>query len=132
MRIVCPSCEAAYDVPEDRLAPGRAVRCARCGKDWLPAGAAPEPAPPPPPPPPPPPAPPPPPSAPIPILGPPERLLPPEPLPTPRSPNRALAAAWVLTAVAVLGMLVGAVVFRADLMRAFPPSERLYRVLGLA
>lgn len=36
MRIVCPGCEAAYEVPEAMLSPGRAVRCARCGRDWVP------------------------------------------------------------------------------------------------
>lgn len=36
MRIVCPGCEAAYEVPEAMLSPGRTVRCARCGRDWLP------------------------------------------------------------------------------------------------
>jgi predicted Zn finger-like uncharacterized protein len=36
MRIVCPGCEAAYEVPEAMLSPGRTVRCARCGRDWVP------------------------------------------------------------------------------------------------
>ena len=39
MRIECPSCAARYEVPETRLAPGRAVRCARCGSDWVPLQA---------------------------------------------------------------------------------------------
>jgi len=36
MRIACPSCAANYDVPDARLKPGKSVRCARCGSDWLP------------------------------------------------------------------------------------------------
>ena len=39
VRIVCPSCAAAYDVPETALAPGRAVRCGRCGTQWAPMPA---------------------------------------------------------------------------------------------
>ncbi len=48
MRIVCPNCAAAYDVPDQVLAgPPRAFRCARCAREWtpnaqpLPAGDAP-------------------------------------------------------------------------------------------
>ncbi len=59
MKIVCPACEAAYDVPPSVVASPRRMRCARCGQDWIPtaaepdapAAAAPEPAPPPEPPP---------------------------------------------------------------------------------
>ncbi|MFC0410768.1 zinc-ribbon domain-containing protein [Roseomonas elaeocarpi] len=50
MRIICPRCEAAYEVPEmmlsSGLSAGRTVRCARCGARWAPlpppAGARPE------------------------------------------------------------------------------------------
>lgn len=49
MRIVCPSCEAEYDVPDTLLANGpRKVRCARCAREWEPF-APPPPLPPPPP-----------------------------------------------------------------------------------
>lgn len=45
MRIVCPACDAAYDVPDAMLAGGpRVVRCAKCGREWTPSaipGAAP-------------------------------------------------------------------------------------------
>ena len=58
MRIVCPNCHAAYEVPESLVTGGKAVRCARCGTEWTPAAeappppeAAPRPAPPEPPPP---------------------------------------------------------------------------------
>jgi len=58
MKIVCPSCAATYEVPESAVASKRAVRCARCGGDWIPGAAdrteppplAEVPAPPPPPP----------------------------------------------------------------------------------
>ena len=36
MRISCPECNAAYDVPATQLAPGRPARCARCGAVWAP------------------------------------------------------------------------------------------------
>ncbi len=36
MRIDCPSCGAAYQVPDAVLAARRVVRCARCAKDWTP------------------------------------------------------------------------------------------------
>lgn len=36
MRIACPDCNAAYDVPPAQLAPGRLTRCARCGAVWAP------------------------------------------------------------------------------------------------
>ena len=47
MRIVCPSCRAAYEVPESLVAGGNAVRCAKCGRQWAPRppAAAPEPPP---------------------------------------------------------------------------------------
>lgn len=38
MRIECPECAAQYEVPAERLTPGRSVRCARCGRDWVPVG----------------------------------------------------------------------------------------------
>jgi predicted Zn finger-like uncharacterized protein len=42
MLIVCPSCDASYDVPDSRMRPGRRVRCVQCHAEWvpLPAGAA--------------------------------------------------------------------------------------------
>lgn len=44
MRIVCPACSAAYEVPDALLGSPRPVRCARCWHEWLPQPAA-EPAP---------------------------------------------------------------------------------------
>ncbi|HST73964.1 MAG TPA: zinc-ribbon domain-containing protein [Acetobacteraceae bacterium] len=40
MRIVCPACSAAYEVPAALLGTPRPVRCARCGSEWLPEAAA--------------------------------------------------------------------------------------------
>lgn len=40
MRITCPDCDAAYDLPDHKLVPGRRVRCARCGQDWVPVSTA--------------------------------------------------------------------------------------------
>ena len=36
MRIECPACAAAYDVPDTLLKPGRPVRCVRCNALWQP------------------------------------------------------------------------------------------------
>ncbi len=50
MRIACPACAAAYEVPDRLLAgPARTLRCSRCGADFaLPRATAPEPVAPPP------------------------------------------------------------------------------------
>jgi predicted Zn finger-like uncharacterized protein len=39
MRIVCPSCSAAYDVPDSLVTAGRVVRCTRCDGEWTPVEA---------------------------------------------------------------------------------------------
>ena len=36
MRLTCPDCAVVYEVPTDRLRPGRRIRCARCGTTWAP------------------------------------------------------------------------------------------------
>jgi predicted Zn finger-like uncharacterized protein len=36
MRLECPACAAAYDVPDTLLKPGRPVRCVRCNALWQP------------------------------------------------------------------------------------------------
>jgi predicted Zn finger-like uncharacterized protein len=51
MRLVCPNCEAKYEVPEDAIPDiGRDVQCANCGHSWFqmrprPASAVADPAP---------------------------------------------------------------------------------------
>ena len=134
MRIECPACAATYEVPEDRLAPGRLVRCARCGSDWMPLPPAPVP----------------------------EPALAPEPaaeaepeVPSPRLapspavvplPARALerlkaprlrlhlsalSIAWALSVIVLLAAMWGAYAGRDAIMRAWPPSVRAYAALGL-
>jgi predicted Zn finger-like uncharacterized protein len=39
MRIVCPSCSVAYDVPDSLITAGRTVRCAHCSGEWTPVPA---------------------------------------------------------------------------------------------
>ena len=137
MRITCPACASVYDVPDSRIVPGRAVRCARCGTDWVPQVEAvlvldPVPAvaldvtpvaeriveePP----------------APVPIAAevPVETPAAPVSPPPRRSRRGVLAVAWVAS-FAVLGAAGASVVhWRAGIMQAWPPSERLYAVLGL-
>ncbi len=127
MKIVCPSCSAAYEVPRDRLAPGRIVRCARCSADWVPVAlpvAAPVPV------------------APVPMPAPPtvraaepaQAFTPPightEPAPPARR-RAAVSLAWLLT-FAVLGAAGwAAYTYRPDIVRIWPPSERAYLALGL-
>lgn len=155
MRIVCPSCAAVFDVPKVRLAPGQAVRCARCSTDWTPL-ALPEPA------------------SDTPAAEPPEppgiAVEPPKPepagahaaapmanqptsgpsvqrhatqghLPSIRSvldrlnlttaTEAALIAAWAVSIALVVGMAWAAVAWRGEVMHAWPPSERIYAALGL-
>jgi predicted Zn finger-like uncharacterized protein len=153
MRIVCPACQAAYEVPDKLLTGGaRRVRCARCGGDWVPEPVA----------------------APMAQLAPPVEPEPPdveeapppalpvkaaEPEPEPDLPVRMpvapagkrveeklapeppVRAARGMTVVAGLAWaaslaLLGAgawagIAFRADVMAAWAPSRRLYVLLGL-
>ncbi len=143
MRIVCPNCQATYEVPDSLLAGGKAVRCARCGTEWAPLSPAAAPPPP----------------------VPPER---PEPPPTvaptdhprveprlsgyrPRNvdsaddarlpprddeidlaPRRGGALLGWLVSLAILALLIwAAFAFRSNVMGAWPPSARLYAMLGL-
>lgn len=134
MRIVCPTCSAAYEVRDALLVPGRAVRCTGCGEQWLPIEIAP-------------------PAAskatpgaddeppfpprrersaatPLPLLTAMDRLAG-HPASLPRASLR-LRAAWAASLIVLLLFLWGIVAWRADLMRAWPPSTRLYDALGLA
>ena len=142
MRITCPTCGAAYDVPAERLAGGRTVRCARCGSGWVPPvdDALPEPpllAPPQ--------APEPPPVPEVlpgtPVPEPPETVVPNPSDPESEPPLTAAAGrlrqglpiflAWAASLV-LLGAFVWAMIaWRTGVMRAWPPSERLYAALGL-
>lgn len=143
MRITCPACSAAYDVPDARLAPGRNVRCARCGTDWSPVTEPPPAAPqardsvPPSPP------------VPLPEPAPPMQaapaaaprvdLTPSAPPLFPRSPlpaldlksRQAVAAGWAASLLLLAVLAWSAIAWRANVVRAWPPSERLYVAVGL-
>lgn len=149
MRITCPSCAATYDVPDERLAPGRTVKCAQCGTGWAPVVAVlrttpPEPPPPPAPEPEPEPEPP---AEPLPNLAPvierftkppapPAPPAPRPPAPKPATPPDTAAAAVTAGWVASIGLLLllagAAYAWRAEVMQAWPASERAYALLGLA
>ena len=161
MRLICPNCAAAYEVPGTMLgAAPRRVRCARCGHEWMfaPTGAESQPA------------------TEAEHPAPAElrtdvdmieravtRAAPPDhgslamPLPPVTAPridaNEKLSArgrepaarrarrvaasplivgiAWLLT-FAVLGAAIeAAVVLHADVVKVWPAAERAYRVFGL-
>jgi predicted Zn finger-like uncharacterized protein len=134
MRIACPSCGAEYDVP-DRLLAGaaRTLRCSRCGTDFAlqQVAQAAEVVPP---------APPPAPEPPVAAAPAPPTPDPPPTAPTPRErtpvastpPNdAALQRAWVASLLVVVGGVLGLLVFRSQVMAAWPPATRLFAVLGL-
>lgn len=130
MRIVCPICSATYEVRDDLLVPGRAVRCARCSEQWIAIEAAPRipplvaadsPAPPPrreqaPPA--------------SPRLTAMDRLAS-QPVTMPRT-NSWVPVAWAASLLVLLLAGWGAVVWRADVIRVWPPSARVYGAVGLA
>ena len=139
MRVACPSCSTSYEIPADRLAAGKSVRCARCGASWAPipldvgADETPtepriEPAPDPN------------------QLGP-NQLGPNQPDPNPvqaeppkpmamesgasaRPNTRLLLAAWIGSGVVLIVAVCAIVVWRKDLTRFWPPLGRLYEVFG--
>lgn len=140
VRIVCPSCAAAYDVADAALAPGRAVRCARCGVEWAPVAAIEQPE--------------------APIVRPAQigaaqeptaSPVPNEPVPLgpasadgvaepaaavrarfPALPDTKLLSAWLASLLLLLLLAWGAYAGRAGIMAAWPASQRLYGALGLA
>jgi predicted Zn finger-like uncharacterized protein len=125
MRITCPSCAAAYEVPESRLTPHKKVRCARCGGQWIPVHTAgdtgsPEPAkdslshlP----------------TESLPAVTAMDRLA---ALPSPQPSPAGLLGAWVLTAVVLVAALTATVVWREAVMRAWPPSALVLAPFGHA
>jgi predicted Zn finger-like uncharacterized protein len=140
MRIACPACSAVYDVPEKLLSgpKPRALRCAQCGHSWTPAPSSPAPV-----------AEPPAPAAAVEDAEPAESTeLRPPPIRTPRYPSpiepplrppprgrpgeRMLVVLGWLLSFAVLGAGGwAAVVWRAEVVEAWPPAARLYVALGL-
>jgi predicted Zn finger-like uncharacterized protein len=127
MRVLCPACDAQYDVPDRLIGSGRRLRCARCDHDWMvrpttPAPVAPEPD-----------------AAPGPALPAaevaelaPQRLAPRPPAAGSRAPVGALGLwlAWLASVGAVLLAVVGLWLFRAELAVAWPPIQRLYGLLA--
>jgi predicted Zn finger-like uncharacterized protein len=137
MRIACPSCSAAYDVPDPQVPPGRVVRCARCGSEWTPAGPVP-PSPPPavePPPPEPEPE--------------PEPFVRPRPAPVPEPAPREsamdrlaahpalpqsklrLRLAWAASMLLIVLCVAGAIAWRTQVVESWPPSARMYAAFGM-
>jgi predicted Zn finger-like uncharacterized protein len=145
MRIECPHCAAIYDVPEERLEGRKAVRCARCGTEFVPGQEAAMPEEPP---------------WPEPVIETeaPKPELTEEPVeaePQPRAPlsrqgmpsisamqrlaqsasppprSTAPLIAWIASLVFVALLIWAAVNWRADIMQAWPPSTRAYAALGL-
>ena len=135
MRIECPTCQAAYEVPEAKLA-GRKLRCSQCSTEWVPLAAAVE-------------------ASGGPEL-PPFTAIPREPLLGGAGVEAAVGAgpaaaawrrrdyrpvvaawpwpligAWAATAVLVVVAIAVAVIRRDAIMGAWPASERLFAALGL-
>jgi predicted Zn finger-like uncharacterized protein len=127
MRIECPACAAAYDVPDHLMKVGRAVKCARCGESWMPVPLAPEPdaveepawepdpAP----------------AAALPAAGPTvtamDRLA---ARPARRPVPPGLRLAWAGSIAVLIAGVAGMYVWRQEMMRVWPPSIRLYAVFG--
>lgn len=133
MRIVCPSCSAAYDVPDSLVTAGRIVRCARCGGEWTPVDAAVAPPP-----------------EPLPVE---EPVVPPPP-PAAEQPatwsvarqsamdrlaahpaqppsRLPLHLAWVASLLVLVLAVLSAYAWRTQIVSAWPPSERAYAVFGM-
>ncbi len=140
MRIICPACEATYEVPERLLGAGRRLRCKKCGHDWEARPPAPPPsagAPSPPA------APaaqaplPPPPSA-QPAMTPvapraPQVIDPPLPRPEDEEPPRpglALGLAWGASVLLLAVLASAAWLFRTEIIGAWPPAARLFHLFG--
>lgn len=169
MRVACPACSTAYDIPDRVLGTGaRKLRCARCGTEWTSPASPAETAP----------------TGPSPIAPRAEAAAPlpqyqeptetePPPLPTPsadiptppavsepsivrdrsrrtwrpqvpeapppadpgaeRRPGTPASVwlAWAGTIVVIAILVWGGYTFRAEVMHAWPASERLYAFLGL-
>jgi predicted Zn finger-like uncharacterized protein len=141
MRVVCPSCDAAYDVPETVLTARPMLRCARCAHDFRPPGRPPEPA-----------------EAAVPEeiadetppAAPDHAFVPapeaePDIVPPPAPPSdapyhadvipsakrRQVLAGWAASAVVIVLVLSLGASCRHAVMHAWPPSIRLYAVFGL-
>jgi predicted Zn finger-like uncharacterized protein len=141
MRVICPACEATYDVPDTLLGgEKRRVRCTRCEYEWefdapppeetgpetdeVPTEIPDEPpeetgaetgeeAPSPPP-----------------LVG--EKRPHARSAAEPTRPGRGPLLGWILSVLIILCAAGAAVHFRAGIIHAWPPSERAYSWFGLA
>lgn len=128
MRIECPACHTAYEVPEQKL-PGRQLRCVSCRHQWIavvalsePATAATAPASP----------------APLSLASSAPLAIPPEiaraPVshpPKPRRPAPWLALGWAASILICGAGTYAAFALRSPVMHAWPPSIRFYHALHL-
>ena len=138
MRVSCPNCAAAYEIPDAVLAlAARRLRCARCDHEWtpelpsrLPRADSAEP----------------PPSfiaaSPAVTSAPaatPAPLVATPPLTADRAPvvrtdrraTRLTVIAWALSLLVLVGLAVSGYLFRDQVKSAWPPSRLVYAALGL-
>jgi len=115
MLMICPNCQAGYQVPDHLLAgTGRRLRCARCAHEWqgrLPEDETPEPEPTP---------------APVAATAP--------VVSAPISPRKLPVGglvAWAASLLLVGSLGWGAVHWRDNVMAKWPPSTRAYQAIGL-
>jgi predicted Zn finger-like uncharacterized protein len=128
MRVACPSCFTIYDIPSERLAVGKAVRCGRCEKSWIPLPEqppeqepirepaqepAPEPA-----------------SRPTPPPAEPFAPMAVQTVKPSRPVDKWLLAAWAGSAVFLIGIVAVLGVWRQPLTQLWPPIARLYGLFG--
>jgi predicted Zn finger-like uncharacterized protein len=126
MRIVCPRCTAAYEVPTALLKPGKLVRCAQCSSDWLPGDEAEDVDTP---------------------SEPPQTRLDAEPevaetapamtamdrlaaYPPPRPPRAGLISAWLLTFAVLTAAVAATIGWRDAIIQAWPPSGWILSATG--
>jgi predicted Zn finger-like uncharacterized protein len=127
MRIVCPACETAYDVPDTVLAPGRTLRCARCRSEWVPVAMPVEEAD----------------AGQAPVAQPVLEAAAPDRVPAPivpvassyvsdgaAGPRVAVIAGWLVSLLLLGGMGYAAVAWRQPIAHAWPPAGRAYAWLG--